>query len=128
MRKIFVAAVAVIVLVLAGPIEAQFDPKEVNRYLCYRVNAWDGGQSPQIKVRDQFGGSGGTLQKPHFLCNPVDFNGKGIADRSLHLVCYDLTAKIQSKPVRISNEVHTNTGLQLGGPEVVCLPSKKGTK
>jgi len=124
-RTLTVLAVATVALFLTTtlPVSAQI---ERQHYQCYDVLSHDSEESRDIKLSDQFGGSGGLVGHPVRLCNPVDKNGEGIPNQDVHLVCYAIRTEpgSQVRSVIISNQFG-EAKLFVGERDTLCVPSKK---
>jgi hypothetical protein len=129
MRIISIAlTIALACLVLIGPAHAQGqNPPGVNptHYQCYEVTSVESFTPIEVKLRDQFGRSQVTLQKPNYICAPVQKNASRPRDRSTHLVCYfGFDAQPVNKRVRVVNQFGRDV-LGVGKPVFVCAPSLK---
>ena len=108
--------------------QAQKNPQGVNptHFQCYRVAEKEPAFKPRdVKLIDQFGGSGAKVLKPVFLCAPTSKNDMGIKDKVTHYVCYeDEGPKAPDRAVQVTNQFGQET-LVVGGPVVLCVPSLK---
>lgn len=124
--------VAALIFVLMTPGAAQKEQMApvANHYKCYPILDWTEWEPRGVKLQDQFGRSEAKVLRPYTLCNPVDKNGEGIADKDNHLVCYaiqdDPSGEFNRvKEVQVQNQFgETTLWLGLPGKEL-CVPSKK---
>jgi hypothetical protein len=106
----------------------------VDHYKCYKVKVTSG--TPRftpttVTVADQFTTTKTlALKKMKHLCTPVDKNGEGIKNPSIHLACYQ--AKPASGQPRHVRRTGVNVANQLGPLVVgtlmereICVPSTK---
>src|SRR5687768_6780878 len=117
-------AIAFTFLIVALPAQAQGqNPRGVNptHYQCYEVTSVRGNVQPvEVKLRDQFGRSQVTLQKPNYICAPVQKNDSRPSDRRTHLVCYfGFDAQPVNKKVRVENQFGKDV-LGVGKAVFVC--------
>jgi hypothetical protein len=121
-------AIAFTAAILTVPAHAQGqNPPGVNptHYQCYEVTSVQSFQPIEVKLRDQFGRSQVMLQKPNYICAPVQKNSSRPSDRRTHLVCYlGFDAQPANKQVRVQNQFGRDT-LGVGKPVFVCAPSLK---
>jgi hypothetical protein len=83
------------------------------------------GEAPEVYVdlKDQFGMVTVLVEKPEFLCNPVDKNGEGIRNPAAHLVCYKIRGESAKQDVRVTNQFGEQT-LKVKPPELLRVPSE----
>ena len=124
-------AAGVVFFVAPGTVaqEEAMMPK-ANHYKCYQILDWVEDPTLQVNLTDQFGRSQARVLRPYSLCNPVDKNGEGIADKENHLVCYQIADDPSGEYERVREvEVQNQFGenrLWVGIPSrELCLPSKK---
>jgi hypothetical protein len=102
----------------------------VNHYRCYSVSDLRQPQFrnvPGVGLTDQFISDVVTVKKAKFLCNPVDKNGEGIADPSLHLCCYGLAHAQSLNPrpiVDVASQFQTSRLAARVG-KLLCAPCTK---
>ena len=107
----------------------------VDHYKCYKVHVTPG--TPRfpdrttVSVTDQFNGVAKTLRlkRPRHLCNPVDKNGEGTKNPTVHLMCY--LAKGQPKTPRhkgvfLTDQFGTGQADTVAEQEI-CIPSTVGS-
>jgi hypothetical protein len=82
-------------------------------------------------LTDQFNTERVNVVRPEAFCNPVDKNGEGIANPSLHLTCYkirdvrgDEFPKFEKRRVEVNDQFGTRT-LLLKKIRSLCVPSSK---
>jgi len=122
----FLPIVAALFVGLAPATSAQAQgPLTANHYLCYRVASATGGQTPEVKLQDQFGNGSSKPLRATYVCNPVDKNGEGIVNKESHLVCYTVSLRIKAKPVRTRNQFGEMDIKLRDAPEILCVPSTK---
>ncbi|MDH3523405.1 MAG: hypothetical protein OES32_07435 [Acidobacteriota bacterium] len=126
-----VAAIVLALVTLAMPTGSAADKHEPmgNHYKCYQVLDWTEYEPRKVELTDQFGQSVARVLEPRSLCNPVDKNGEGIADKASHLVCYAIQDDPQGstervKEVEIANQFQQGP-LWVGSADMLCLPSAK---
>jgi hypothetical protein len=128
MRTIVVSTILVVPMLLLQSALAQ-DLNKANRYLCYVVDTIStSADIKPVEVRDQFGRGKATILKPRYVCNPVDIDGKGIADRLTHITCYEARTPIKPRgPLVISNDFERARPAELSVKEahLVCVASTK---
>lgn len=100
-----------------------------NHFKCYQILDWTEFTPKKAELKDQFGESIARILEPRLLCNPVDKNGEGIADREYHLVCYEMQDDPQGnvprvKEVMIRNQFQEGP-LWVGSSPMICVPSQK---
>jgi hypothetical protein len=121
----FLLSALLVMLASAATAQAQ-DILKSNHYLCYRIAEVSGSQAaPKLSLQDQFGKSTTTLSKPSFVCNPVDKNGEGIANKEMHLVCYTVKTFLKTKVVVTKNQFGENKIKLKDSAEMLCVPSTK---
>ncbi len=130
-----VAVVALVVFFAAGETAAldkhyKEGMPDSNHYKCYSVLDWGEWDQQRVALQDQFGKSEAIVVQPYQLCNPVDKNGEGIADKESHLVCYSIKDDPSGEFERVREVVVRNqfgqTQLWVGVPaRILCLPSQK---
>ena len=103
-------------------------PPLLDHYQCYFAN----GPSVDavVLLADQFQSFTTTVTSPAFFCNPVDKNGEGIQDPSLHYTCYELSPLpfLPSLPnIPFRNQFGDDTLDSDGAMGVyeLCVPSTK---
>ncbi len=129
------AVIALVVAALAlpaGSIAESHEPPKANHYKCYQVLDWTDFEPRKVELKDQFGGSIAAVMEPYQLCNPVDKNGEGIADKEAHLVCYRIEDDPQGptprvKEVTVRNQFQEGP-LWVGSSNILCVPSYKSYK
>lgn len=125
------AVVSLIVLFAAGDSKAlEEGTPTANHYKCYPVLDWGVFDPVAVKLKDQFGDSQARVLQPYMLCNPVDKNGEGIADKKNHLVCYQIQDDPigdydRVKEVVVSNQFGETQLWVRGAGKELCLPSQK---
>lgn len=78
-----------------------------------------------ISVIDQTAGDTCEAKKPFLLCDPVDKNGGGVADPSLHYCCYKL--KCTAKPAvnyDVTDQFWSGR-ISTKKPKFLCNPCQK---
>jgi hypothetical protein len=73
---------------------------------------------------DQFGFASIDVQKLEFVCTPVDKNGEGIANASVHFACYQVKAsELPPRPaVELSTQFQTSR-FEVKKSKLLCLPT-----
>ena len=120
------AAIAFTFLIVPAHAQGQ-NPRGVNptHYQCYEVTSVQAFRPVEVKLRDQFGRSQVMLQKPNYICAPVQKNNSRPSDSRTHLVCYfGFDAQPVNKKVRVENQFGKDV-LGVGKPVFVCAPSLK---
>jgi hypothetical protein len=115
--------------------EAQLDTLNTNHYKCYRATRTKGApQFGQVDVTllDQFEpvDNVATVLRPILLCNPVDKNGEGIVDPTLHLTCFAIKDPFDPPGIIV---IEDQFAVQDGFPRTgdcrrsrtLCVPSYK---
>ena len=127
---VFFAAPGSVAQEAPGSVAREEGMPKANHYKCYQILDWGQWDQQGVQLEDQFGKSKAAAIRPYMLCNPVDKNGEGIADKENHLVCYqiqdDPTGEFERvREVEVQNQFGRTT-LWVGVPgETLCLPSKK---
>ena len=130
MKIVTIAAVISVILAIVtlGGAHAQ-NPNppgiKLDHYQCYRVSPVVRFRPQKVKLTDQFGTSEAVIVREQLLCAPVEKNGGAIINKQDHLVCYSVTG---GKDARSKVEIVNQFGkavLQVGGTQLVCVPSLK---
>lgn len=98
-----------------------------DHFECYKAKGGRLANTVQLTMQDEFGTQGETILKFEQLCVPVSFNGSGIPNPALKLMCYRSKytgARFRGPggPVFVNNEFGAAT-LQASHGEELCLPS-----
>jgi hypothetical protein len=98
-----------------------------NHFECYRAKGGRLASALKLTMQDEFGTQGETILKFEQLCVPVSFNGSGIPNPALKLMCYRSKytgARFRGPggPAFVNNEFGAAT-LQASHGEELCLPS-----
>ena len=120
-------ATAIVGIGLAGVALAQgTNPPDVDptHYQCYRVSQIKAIKPKGVKLADQFTKQAAIIQRPAFICTPVEKNGEPPKDKETHLTCYTVPARNANKKVRMIHQLGEHD-LAVGGSTVLCLPSIK---
>lgn len=100
-----------------------------NHFKCYEVLDWGPWDPSKVQLEDQFGKSVARTMEPRLLCNPVDKNGEGIADKDYHLVCYSIRDDPQGPTERVKEVMVKDQSYQgplwVGDANIVCMPAMK---
>ena len=100
-----------------------------NHFKCYQVLDWGEWEPRRVELKDQFGASVARVIEPRLLCNPVDKNGEGIADKDNHMVCYEIQDDPQGPTERVKEVMVRNQfqegPLWVGMSNLLCVPSDK---
>lgn len=93
---------------------------------CYNVKEYyPSKEEPEVKLADQFANVKTRVGRITKICTPVDKNGEGIPDPTLHLVCYKiLKGHEPNRPVETKNQFGKARMHVLKAHEL-CVPSKK---
>ena len=102
--------------------------RPLDHYKCYKVKDL---KKPKFSPRlvtlvDQFVSETATVVKPFLLCTPVDKNGEGISDPSLHQCCYRIkSTRLKPSPtVLVASQFQRSTLSPLQG-KFLCAPCTK---
>jgi hypothetical protein len=78
-----------------------------------------------VTLADQFGTTTTEVIRPDRVCNPAGINGGGIADPTIHEMCYRISEpNFQRRDVLVSNAFGQQT-LTVLSPEGLCNPAEK---
>ncbi len=102
--------------------------RPLDHYKCYKVKDL---KKPKFAPRlvtlvDQFVSETAAVIKPFLLCTPVDKNGEGISDPSLHQCCYKIkSTRLKPSPtVLVASQFQRSTLSPLQG-KFLCAPCTK---
>ncbi len=96
----------------------------LDHFKCYEAEGDD--VVVTVDLEDQFGVELQVLVgEPKLFCNPVDKNGEGISNPTVHLTCYEIEDKEgEERVVEVDNQFGVQT-LKVEEPELLCVPSEK---
>lgn len=104
-----------------------------NHYLCRQVKDLKvpakfvptSGENT-LNLTDQTGYEPCDAKKPFLLCDPVDKNGGGIVDPTLHYCCYKLKCGVSGLSVGYDvTDQFWNGRIQTKKPKFICNPCQK---
>ncbi len=111
------------------------EPYVLQHSKCYKLDKKGSSKDfdpVQVTLQDQFDAEPvlTKVKKPTSFCNPVNKNGEGIIDETLHMTCYDIDAvDKQSASVKrtvfVDNQFGNAQQLNLLDSNQLCLPSEK---
>jgi hypothetical protein len=103
----------------AGPV-----PKQLDHYLCYRVDPSGTFRARKVKLSDQFGGATDVVVTARTLCAPTSKNGARILQPRIHLTCYLLKSARKGRTVALRNQFG-QLKAAVGLRNLLCVPSTK---
>lgn len=119
-------ATALFLLPGSDSAEAQVVAVQGEHYKCYPIVDLETPFNPVgVTLRDQFASTNAFVLRPVELCNPVDKNGEGIIDPSVHLVCYEISEPLQPKHRVRTNNQFGELRFTVKDARTLCVPSKK---
>jgi hypothetical protein len=98
-----------------------------DHYQCYAGTTTEGEvQLGEVTLKDQFDSGVAKVDVPRLLCTPVDKNGSGIADRTLHYAVHPISPGAEFEPRRafVANQFG-QTVFEFSTPEFLFVPSCK---
>jgi len=99
-------------------------PKNLDHFVCYRIDPTRLFERRKAKVRDQFGASSDAILVPKTLCVPTRKNDSKLIQPRVHLVCYSVKSGARGRPVRLRSQF----GILRSSPSarnLFCVPSLK---
>jgi hypothetical protein len=107
-------------------------PTSLDHFKCYTTRQLGTKfDSRQVILTDQFNTERVNVVRPEAFCTPVDKNGEGIADPSVHLTCYkirdvrgDEFPRFSERRIAEGDQFGTRS-LRVEEPRALCLPSSK---
>jgi len=100
----------------------------LDHFLCYKVEVVQALTPPPVLLVDQFGNAIFKVKKLKRLCVPVDKNGEGILDETIHLAGYKIKLDagfFGPVNVTVTNQFETDADVTTVKPVFLLVPSNK---
>lgn len=99
-------------------------PRNLDHFVCYRIDPSRGFDRRKARVRDQFGSFTDAILAPKTLCVPTRKNGSKLVLPRVHLVCYSVKSAARGRRALLRDQF----GVLRSAPTVrnlLCVPSLK---
>jgi hypothetical protein len=99
-------------------------PRNLDHFVCYRIDPTRGFDRRKARVRDQFGSFTDAILAPKTLCVPTRKNGSKLVQPRVHLVCYSVKSGARGRRALLRDQF----GVLRSSPTVrnfLCVPSLK---
>ena len=99
-------------------------PRNLDHFVCYRIDPSRGFDRRKARVRDQFGSFTDAVLAPKTLCVPTRKNGSKLVQPRVHLVCYSVKSGARGRRALLRDQF----GVLRSSPTVrnfLCVPSLK---
>jgi hypothetical protein len=99
-------------------------PRNLDHFVCYRIDPGRSFDRRNVRVRDQFGTFTDAVLAPKTLCVPTRKNGSKLVQPRVHLVCYSVKSGARGRRALLRDQF----GVLRSSPTVrnlLCVPSLK---